>query len=163
VRNKIDLIDPKLLTEEAEDQRYVNSPFRNLKNLHAKQKGKRYEAITEQVLKKMGKSVGKPKNTDHDRIVNGKKIEIKGSTLNKNTENFSFLQIRPDQDYDLMYFSMFYPNEFVIMSMDKDTILKNIQKGIFKKQHGGNKADSGTYLYYGNKETLARIGAVDVV
>ena len=50
MRNKIDLIDPKLLTEEAEDERYINSPFRNLKNLHAKQKGKRYEEITEQVL-----------------------------------------------------------------------------------------------------------------
>ena len=163
MRNKIDLIDPTLLIEEAEDQRYINSPFRHLKNLHAKQKGKRYEAITEQVLKKMGKSVGKPQNTDHDRIVDGKKVEIKGSSLNKNSDNFSFLQIRPNQDYEVMYFSMFYPNEFVIMSMDKETILKNIKNGVFKKQHGGNKADSGTFLYYGNKETLISIGAVDVI
>lgn len=159
MKNLIDLIDPVLLKEGDEDPRYALSPFRGLKNLHAKQKGSRYEQITEAVLKKMGKNVLRPTNTDHDRIVGGKKVEIKGSTLNKNTENFSFLQIRPDQDYDFLYFSMFYPQEFVIMYMDKETIMKNIQKGIFKKQHGGNKAESGTYLYYGNKDTLARIGA----
>ena len=163
MKNRIDLVDSKLLVEEKEDPRYIDSPFRNLKNLHAKQKGKRYEQITEQVLKKMGKRVGRAVNTDHDRIVNGKKVEIKGSTLNKNVNHFSFLQIRPDQDYDLLYFSMFYPDGFYIMYMDKDTIMQNVKRGTFKKQHGGNKAESGTYLYYGNKETLARIGAIEVV
>lgn len=157
--NLINHIDPELLTEGAEDARYVNSPFRHLKQLHAKQKGKRYEEITESVLTRIGYIVSKPKSTDYDRIVNGKKVEIKGSTLNKGTDNFSFLQIRPDQDYDLMYFSMFYPNEFVIMAMTKKQIKENIDKKVFKKQHGGNKANSGTYCYYGNRETLETIGA----
>lgn len=157
--NLINHVDPKLLTEGTEDARYVDSPFRYLKQLHAKQKGKRYEEITESVLKRIGYKVSKPESTDYDRIVDGEKVEIKGSTLNKGTDNFSFLQIRPNQDYDLMYFSMFYPNEFVIMAMTKEQIKENIDKKVFKNQHGGKKGNSGTYCYYGNRETLETIGA----
>ena len=157
--NILDLIDSDLLLAEQEDPRYINSAFRFVKQMHAKQKGKRYEEITECVVRKLGHIVSKPINTDHDRIIDGFKVEIKGSTLNKNTDNFSFLQIRPDQDYDKLYFTMCYPNELVIMEMSKEQVLKNIQNGIFKKQHGGNKAESRTYLYYGNRESLSNIGA----
>lgn len=155
----MNLVDPKLLEAEEEDPRYLDSPFRYLKQLHAKQKGQRYEQITESVIRKLGYTVSKPVNTDHDRIVNGEKVEIKGSTLNKRTAHFSFLQIRPDQDYDRIYFVMFYPQEMVILEMTKAKVLENIQQGHFKKQHGGNRADSGTYLYYGNRESLLSLGA----
>lgn len=161
--NPLDFIDPCLLKDEPEDPRYVDSPFRKLKKLHAKQKGSRYEKISEQVLVGLGKTVLPPTNTDHDRIVDNVKVEIKGSTLNKNSDNFSFLQIRPDQDYDVMYFCMFYPYKFVIMSMTKDIIIQNIENGNFSKQHGGKKAESRTFCYYGNKITLKEIGAVQII
>ena len=90
--------------------------------------------------------------------MNSEKHEIKGSTLAKGTSNFSFLQIRTSQDYDKLLFAMFYPEELVIMQMKKKDVMSNIQSGVFKKQHGGNKGDSGTYCYYGNKETLLLIG-----
>lgn len=157
--NLLEYVDQSLLVEEDEDPRYTNSPFRHLKKMHAKQKGKRYENITECVLKNIGYIVSRPINTDHDRIVDGLKVEIKGSTLNKNTDHFSFLQIRPSQDYDVIYFSMFYPDRLVIMAMSKDKIKENISLNIFKKQHGGEKADSGTYMYYGTCESLEKIGA----
>ena len=152
-------IDPKLLQPEAEDERYINSPFRHLKKLLPKQKGKRYEKITENVLKAVGAKVQKPTSTEHDRIIDGKKVEIKGSMLNAGTENFSFLQIRPDQDYDSIYFVMLYPSQLVIMEMDKSEVRNQIEAGIFKKQHGGKKAESRTFLYYGNRETLTKLGA----
>jgi len=158
--NLISYVDRNLLVEEIEDLRYANSPFRNLKKMHAKQKGKRYEEITEQVLLKLGRDVRKPTSTEHDRIVDGLKIEIKGSTLNKNTDHFSFLQIRPNQNYDAIYFSMFYPESLVIMSMTKQVVKDNIKLKIFKKQHGGVAANSGTYMYYGNCESLENIGAI---
>lgn len=160
--NKIDLIDKSLLVPEEEDYRYSNSPFSHLKRLSAKQKGKRYELITDQVLKALGYDVRKPQSTDYDRIVDGFRCEIKGSTLSKNSINFSFLQIRPKQDYDKIIFSMFYPSEFVMMEMSKDVVLINIDAKIFKKQHGGNKGSSDTYLYYGNKDTLLKIGAKEI-
>jgi hypothetical protein len=156
----IELIDPLLLLPEEIDSRYMNSPFRHIKLMGPKQKGKRYENIAESVLTKIGFSVIKAENTEHDRIINGIKTEIKGSTLNKDCDNFSFLQIRPDQDYKQMFFVMCYPNELVIMKMSKKTIQKNIDSGIFKKQHGGNKAESRTFMYYGNKESLSQIGAL---
>jgi hypothetical protein len=156
-------IDPSLLVADQDDERYADSLFRDLKKMHAKQKGKRYEKITENVLKTLGFKVGKPLSSDHDRLVNDKKVEIKGSTLNKGTDHFSFLQIRPDQDYESIYFVMFYPHQLVVMEMTKDQIVKQIDAGVFKKQHGGNKAESRTFLYYGNRETLTALGASVIV
>ena len=160
--NMIQLIDADLLVEEKLDERYVNSPFKHLKNIPAKQKGSRFEKIVSNVMTKLGYTIQKPENSDHDLIINGVKVEIKGSTLAKNKNHFSFLQIRPDQDYHLMMFAMFYPNELVLMEMEKEQIKKNVQSKTFKKQHGGKKGGDETYLYYGNKETLLTIGATFV-
>lgn len=162
MKKLIEMIDQNLLAPEDRDTRYDNSPFKHIKAMGAKQKGKYYELITENVLSKLGYSVRKPESTDHDRIFNNIKTEIKGSTLNKNTDHFSFLQIRPAQDYAELMFTMCYPDKLVIMKMDKATVFKNIQNGTFKKQHGGNKADSGTYMYYGEEKSLSKIGAVVV-
>src|SRR5210317_2202190 len=113
-----DIIDPVLLEEEPEDIRYINSPFRHLKKLPPKQKGMRYEQITEDVLKKLGYRVDKATTTDYDRLVDGLRVEMKGSCLGKNTDNFSFLQIRPDQKYDSVMFTMLYPDRICIMELD---------------------------------------------
>lgn len=159
----ISLIDPALLEPEVEDPRYAGSPFRALKTLHAKQKGARYEKITECVLRAKGHTVEKPDSTDYDRKVDGQRVEIKGSCLGKGGDNFSFLQIRPDQIYDKIMFTMFYPDRLVIMEMTKTQVLARIADGTFKKQHGGNKGNSRTYLYYGNADTLATLGAKVIV
>lgn len=156
--NLIQHVDSKYLDIDVSDPRYENSAFRSLKQLPPKQKGKYFELIVSDVLKKIGFNVQSPVNTDHDRIVNSEKNEIKGSTLAKGSSNFSFLQIRTNQDYDKLLFAMFYPEELVLIQMAKEDVTKNIQAGVFKKQHGGNKGDSGTYCYYGNKETLLLIG-----
>ena len=160
--NMIELIDPELLVKEKMDERYVNSPFKHLKPMHAKQKGSRFEKIVSNVLTQLGHTIQKAENSDHDRIINGVKVEIKGATLVKKKDYFSFLQIRPDQDYHLMMFAMFYPNDFVLMEMEKEQVIKNVELGIFKKQHEGKSGSSKTYLYFGNKETLLNIGATFV-
>jgi hypothetical protein len=48
------------------------------------------------------------------------------------------------------------------MEMSKENIIINIENKTFKKQHGGNKAVSNTYMYYGNRETLLNIGAKEL-
>lgn len=161
--NLHEMINTNLLKPEVHDHRYENSIFHNIKRLSPKVKGSRFEMIVEDVLSKLNYNVRKPENTDHDRVVNGVKTEIKGSTLAKGTDRFSFLQIRPDQDYDEMLFAMFYPNELVLMKMTKEDVMKNIKDNIFKKQHGGIKGKSRTYCYYGNRETLKEIGATEFV
>jgi hypothetical protein len=133
--------------------------------MQARTKGARFEHITRDVLRKQGHTVGKRLNAGHDAVVNGSKDEIKGSTLNldtKNEDKFSFMQIRPDQDYDRILFVMFYPNDLVIMHMDKALVLQLITSGVFNKQHGGNSANSRTFMYYGNQHTLAALGAIYV-
>lgn len=155
----INMISPELLVPGDLDQRYANSPFVYLKSLLPKPRGSRYEKITIEVMKKIGYDYKPRTSSDNDAIFNDVKYEIKGSMLNINSDNFSFLQIRPDQDYDAVLFAMFYPQELVLMQMSKQKVNENIANNIFKKQHGGNKGQSKTYMYYGNKETLLKVGA----
>jgi hypothetical protein len=160
--NFISLIDDAFLQPEESDHRYDDSPFFHLKHMMPKQKGKRFEQIVESVYRKIGYDISARTSSDHDNIIDNLKCEIKGATLVKGKDIFSFLQIRSDQDYDELVFAMFYPHELVIMKMDKPLVKKLINNKTFKKQHGGNKAESGTYCYYGNKETLEALGAVRV-
>lgn len=155
----LDIIPSELLESTAIDERYRDSPFRNLKTLPPKVKGSRYESITEIILRDLGFEVLSPKNTDHDRIVDGEKCEIKGSMLNKNSDVFSFLQIRPDQEYDKIVFTLIYPHDILILEMDKSKAIENIDKGHFKKQHGGDKSESRTFMFYGNENDLLQLGA----
>lgn len=158
MENLIDLIDDSLLNDSEADKRYIGSKFEKIRYLHPKIKGSRFEKITKNVLEKIGLTVYKPKSTDHDMIVNQEKIEVKGSTLIMNKNQFTFLQIRPDQDYDKILFVMAYPKELKIIEMDKNTTIENIENGTFRPQHGGKKGNSRTFCYYGNYESLLKIG-----
>lgn len=161
--NLKDLINPELLTKEDIDPRWLDSPFLNLKRLKAKQAGARYEQVTESILTQLGYDVKSPINSDHDRIVNGTKTEMKGSMLTKSKKDgiFSFLQIRPDQDYQQVIFTVFYFDSVQMFMMDKDTINKKIEEGVFKKQHGGNKGKSRTFCYNGTIEGIGE-GLVEI-
>ena len=41
-----------------------------------------------------------------------------------------------------------------LYELDKEEIMDRIMSGVFKKQHGGNKANSGTWCYNGPIEKL---------
>lgn len=155
----IHTLNPALLAEGQRDTRYDDSPFRNLKTLGPKTKGTRFENITIDLMQQLGHIYKKRIGTDNDAIFDDVCYEIKGSLLGRENNNFSFLQIRPDQTYDAILFSMFYPHRVIFMTMDKATVMNNVSSGIFRPQHGGAKANSGTYSYYGNENTLAQIGA----
>jgi hypothetical protein len=83
------------------------------------------------------------------------------STLTKPT--FSFLQIRPLQEYDKIIFSMFYPSQLMLMEMSKKDVLKCVENNVFKKQHEGKNSEGGTYCYYGNEKTLESVGASHII
>tara|TARA_Y100000296_G_scaffold64456_1_gene75667 strand:- start:393 stop:788 length:396 start_codon:yes stop_codon:yes gene_type:complete len=120
-----------------------------------KQAGSRYEKIVESIFTKMDMNVDPPLNTDHDRIVDGEKIEIKGSMITKGTDDeFSFLQIRPKQEYDTVVFLAVYFQEMHLYEMSKADVKMKIKEGVFKPQHGGKKGDSGTFCYNGTMEAL---------
>lgn len=150
------LVDSSLLTEDIIDPRWEQSPFFKLKLMKAKQAGARYERIASSIMENLGYTVEKALSTDHDRIINGRKIEIKGSMLTKGSEDkYSFLQIRPEQDYDAILFMAIDFNTITLYELDKVEIQERIDRGILKKQHGGNKGNSGTFCYNGTIADLA--------
>ena len=155
-KNMIDLVDFSLI-DNSFDERYEGSRFENYKKLGAKQKGAVSERILSDVLSQLGHVVESPLSSDHDRIIDGVKIEMKSSTLNKGTDKFSFLQIRPNQDVDKYMFSTFLPNDLRIFVMDKSKVLELIEENIIKPQHGGNKGNSGTFCYYPTLEKLEEL------
>lgn len=161
----ISLIEESLLLPVPPDERYVDSPFIHLKQMQPKQKGSRMEKIVRSVFLKVGREVKDPTSTDYDMLLDGEKCEIKGSTLQTRGKKskFSFLQIRPDQDYDCILFVMFYPQELIVMRMNKETAQARIEDGTLRKQHGGKAANSRTFCYFGNEEDLLNIGATKIL
>ena len=75
----------------------------------------------------MGWKVQDPTNTDHDTRINGKKLEVKGSSLwGTDASHFRWQQIRPSQDYEVIVFIAIYPKriEFIIVAIITTIILK---------------------------------------
>lgn len=148
-------IDMNLIVENT-DTRYEGKKFEGFKNLPPSQKGKVGEAWCENVMEALGYTVESPINKNHDRIINGRKAEIKSSTLNNNTEKFSFLQIRPAQDYEYMILQAFLPGELRMFEIEKEEIKVLISEGTIKPQHGGKEGNSGTFMWYPTIEDLEK-------
>ena len=142
---------------------WENSIFRHLAVAHPKTKGTRFEAIARDILKKMNYKVQDRESVSHDCIIDGSKTEIKGSMLNTGTGNFSFLQIRPQDDYDQIVFLCFRPDRLTVYSMSKEGILNAIKEGHLRKQHGGKRGDGITYCLYTTETQLEALGAIPYV
>jgi len=141
-----------LLEEDSIDKRWLNSPFKNLKRMGAKQKGKRFELIVKNLLKGDNRT-----HTDNDMVLTEENIgshEIKGSTVTKGYDDrFSFLQIRPQQVYDFLTLACFYfDGRIDIYSIPKSDVNRMIHDNIFKKQHEGKRGSGATYCYNGSMD-----------
>lgn len=77
---------------------WVGSPFEWLLELPSRTRGAAGEELLAQWLTEGGAVVERPKNSDFDRLVNGRRVEVKMSTLWR-SGMFRFQQLR-DQDYD---------------------------------------------------------------
>jgi hypothetical protein len=152
------ILENNLLVGNEIDNRWFLGPFSGIKKLSAKAKGKRFEQIAEYIFKSRSLEVKKPISSDHDRIVDGKKFEIKGSTITQGTDDtFSFLQIRPAQDYDYLILETFwFDGKIQFYKISKKDVLKLVSNNTFKKQHGGNKAKSGTFSYNGKMSVFEK-------
>jgi hypothetical protein len=80
------------------DRSWDESPFRWLRPLSPKKKGAAIESLVTNWLNSLKYDVGNRSTSDHDRTIEGHRIEIKGSMLWSDNK-FCFSQIR-DQDYD---------------------------------------------------------------
>lgn len=158
MKELIDLVDFSLISESF-DPRYEGSKFEDYKKLGAKQKGAVSEKMLSVILAALGYKVESPLNSDHDRIVNGEKIEMKTATLVKDTEEkLSFLQIRPDQDLERYLMTAILPNSLEMYWIEKEKILELIEEGSVRPQHGGKRGNSGTYCWYPSLTELRLVG-----
>jgi len=154
----------KQVNKQLANDRYKDSAFFSLKNLSSKVKGAQFERLYQEYMESKGCVVEKPSNknlsqhkSDHDRIVDGRKKEIKGSFLwNSGSEKLQFRwqQIRPGQDYDDVVFLAFFPDRLEIYEADKETVRSVVEvqdeKGNWiHNQHGGKRVNSGTFFLDG--------------
>ena len=144
-------LSPGLLDGSDIDPRWSLGPFGLLKLMPAKAKGKRFEQIAQDIFERRGMTVDRPTNSDHDRIVDGVTCEIKGSTITKDSDDtFSFLQVRPAQDYQFLILETFWFDGTVkFHRIPKAEVHALVANRTFKPQHGGNNGNSGTYCYNG--------------
>lgn len=102
--------------------------------------------MVQQFMESLGWEVTKPENTDHDRIIDGYKTEIKVSTTwDETLDNWTWQQIR-DQDYERAIFVGVNPNDISIWWVTKDDLRKYIIGRDSKRQHAGK--DGGQALYW---------------
>jgi len=114
------------------------------------------EDVCEQVLEWAGYPVERSGCSEHDRRINGIKVEIKGSFLWEGPDpRFTWQQIRPSQDYQALILLAFYPDYLSIrgaLSHDvrRHLALQNPDGTWPYNQHGGKHRNSGTYVMHGH-------------
>lgn len=138
----------------ADDGEYTTSPFLPLKRLNPKTKGAHMENIAAEHFEGLGFDVQRPKSPDCDLVVDGHKIEIKGSFLVVHTGDFKWQQIRAGQHYDYLVCMAFYPDRVEYYACTRATAAANLEVqddagNWLHNQHGGHKANSGTFIIRG--------------
>jgi len=154
-----------LIEKEQSKDLYIHSPFKAFKSLSSKKKGKFFEHLYADYVSGKGFKVEKPDNSDHDRKVNGRKKEIKGSFLWGAGTHFRWQQIRPGQDYDDVVFVSVYPDHVEFHEADKVTVAANLviqdENGFWiHNQHGGKRVNSGTFFLDGIPSRVKWLKAV---
>jgi len=121
-----------------EDSMWINSPFGWIKQRPSRTIGAIGEKLVDAWLTEHGFNVTHSPNSNADRIVNGKKLEIKFSTLWK-TGTYTFQQIR-DQDYDFVIMLGISPHSVHCWVLEKEVIMKLWKEDhVISSQHGGKQ------------------------
>lgn len=123
---------------QVDDSAWDGSPFAWIRQHNPKTVG----AIGEQMISGWFESNGSvvlPRaSSSHDRIVDGKKIEMKFSTMWTNG-CYRFSQIR-DQDYDALACMGVSPHAMHCWVLPKSVVVEAISKKWILPQHGGASA-----------------------
>ena len=125
------------LTKNSSPYNYIHfedSPFFNFTFLAPRSKGKIGETLVRNCCLSKNIRCEKALNSQHDLIINGKRIEIKTSFINKDNR-LLFQQIRINQNWDFIIFVGFYTNDVKVWCMTKSYIEELVKQNIIVKQH----------------------------
>ncbi|GGI09044.1 hypothetical protein [Egicoccus halophilus] len=123
-------------------EKWVGSPFEWIMSLPSRTRGKAGEVLVEKWLTTVGLAVTRPQNSGHDRIVNGRKLEIKFSTLWDKQNTYVFQQLR-DQDYEFIFLLGASPNDVHAWCPPKALAFDHAVP-----QHGGSKGTDTRWLTF---------------
>jgi hypothetical protein len=127
--------------DRASSAQWAGSPFEWLLSIPSRSKGAFGERFVTELFRHSGFEVKRPMaGSDHDRVVNGHRVEIKLSTLWADTGQYKFQKIR-DQAYDFVVCLGLSPQSAHCWVIPKAEI--GIGREGVSHQHGG-KAGSDT-------------------
>lgn len=125
----------------AGDDPWAHSPFRWIRELQSRRRGKAGELIISNWLRDEGFEVGPSASSGSDRSVGLKQVEIKLSTR-WDTGEFVFQQIR-DQDYRFMILLGITPDEAQVWVLPKAVAMRHSTP-----QHTGRKGAETRWLSF---------------
>jgi hypothetical protein len=129
------------LTATPGDDPWENSPFRWIRELQSRRRGKAGELIVTNWLRSEGLEVGRSASSGSDRTVGLQQVEIKLSTLWDNGQ-FVFQQIR-DQDYRYMVLLGITPESAQVWVVPKTVAMRHSTP-----QHTGAKGAETRWLAF---------------
>lgn len=125
---EIEIEDKIKLYKENEAEDYIIKILETQKIIsNPKQFGIFLEDVAEKIL-----GLSPSINSEHDKMYNGKKIEIKSSTLlKKDLKTFQYNSIRMDYDYDYILFQNinFKEIKYYLLSKEKLLEIRDLWKG----------------------------------
>ena len=127
----------------AESRDWHGSPFEWLRGLQSRRRGKAAETLVARWLSVAGFEVKPPGDSEADLLVNGRRVEVKSSTL-WGGGTYRFQQIR-DQNYEIMICLGLSPFEAHCWVLTKPLLLERVI-GHGRGQHGGAAAAETAWL-----------------
>lgn len=125
---------------------WKGSPFGWILFISSRSKGAYGEKFVQELFRDNGFDVKRPKSgSDHDRVINGHRIEIKMSTLWADKRIYKFQQIR-NQEYDHLIFLGLSPNEAHCWLIPKSEF--HLGREGVSRQHGGKKGTDTLWIEF---------------
>ena len=123
---------------------WTGSPFEWILGCPSRQKGAIFEALVAGWCDAKGLNVSRTGDSDADRIIEGMRVEIKGSTLWK-AGRYKFQQLR-DQNYDCAICLGISPFDAHCWTIPKDEIMRRWRSGEISSQHGGSTGTDTAWI-----------------
>lgn len=128
------------------DDPWIGSPFAWIRTRPSRQVGKIGEQLVAGWAAAKGLDVTRALNSDADRVINGRRVEIKFSTL-WTGGGYKFQQIR-DQQYDVAFFLGLSPFAASAWVVPKAVLMERPFRPGIAGQHGGQAGTDTAWLAF---------------